>query len=106
MGLAEGKGEPGHSGSSPLPRSEVQELLREVPQWTLQDQAIEREFAFANFREAMGFVGRVAEIAEAQDHHPDIWVSYNRVRLQLTTHKIGGLSRNDFIVAAEVDKLL
>jgi len=62
-------------------------------------------FKFKGFREAMGFVNKVADIAEEEGHHPDIWISWNRVKLTLTTHKIGGLSRNDFIVAAKVDRV-
>ena len=53
----------------------------------------------------MAFVNRVAEIAQAQDHHPDICLYYNRVALKLSTHKIGGLSRSDFIVAARIDRV-
>lgn len=54
----------------------------------------------------MAFVNRVAAVAEEQRHHPDIRISYNKVRLTLSTHKIGGLSRNDFILAAKIDRLI
>ena len=77
-----------------------------MPSWTLVDSTLEEEFHFKDFDEAMGFVERVAEIAQEEDHHPDIEVSYNKVRLDLSTHKIGGLSRNDFIVAAKIERLL
>ena len=82
---------------------EAQELAREVPRWRLTEKLIERDFAFKDFREAVDFVNNVADIADAQGHHPDITISYNKVRLTLTTHKIRGLSRNDFIVAAMID---
>jgi 4a-hydroxytetrahydrobiopterin dehydratase len=88
-----------------LPAAEAEKLAQEVPKWSLGDQAIEREFKFKDFRQAMDFVGKVAEVAEEQDHHPDIFVSYNKVRLTLSTHKVGGLSRNDFILAAKIDRL-
>jgi len=105
MALADRKCEPGRAGTPPLSRQEAERLAHEIPQWTLKEQAIEREFIFKGFREAMAFVNRVAEVAEQEDHHPDICISYNRVRLELSTHKIGGLSPNDFILAAKVDRL-
>jgi 4a-hydroxytetrahydrobiopterin dehydratase len=90
-------------GMQPLSKGEAAELAREVPDWMLKEDSIEREFTFKDFRQAMEFVNRVADIANTEDHHPDIYISYNKVRLVLSTHKIGGLSRNDFIVAAKVD---
>jgi 4a-hydroxytetrahydrobiopterin dehydratase len=83
---------------------EAEKLAQEVPEWSLGDQAIEREFKFKDFRQAMDFVNKVADIAEGQDHHPDIFISYNKVRLTLSTHKVGGLSQNDFILAAKIDR--
>jgi len=64
-----------------------------------------REWTHQNFREAMAFVHRVAELAEAEGHHPGISVAWNKVKLDLTTHAIGGLSENDFILAAKIDAL-
>ena len=93
------------AGESPLSAAAAAELAREVPDWTLSGEALEREFKFAGFPEAVAFVNRVAEIAQAQDHHPDICLYYNRVALKLSTHKIGGLSRSDFIVAARIDRV-
>jgi len=87
-----------------LSAAEAKEAAREVPAWALSEKAIEREFRFKDFREAMAFVDRVADIAEEEGHHPDIWISWNRVKLTLTTHKIGGLSEKDFLVAARVDR--
>ena len=85
---------------------EAEELLKQMPNWTLKDKAIEREFDFSNFREAIDFVNQVAAIAEAENHHPDIRVSYSKVWITLSTHKIGGLSKNDFVLAAKVSKLV
>lgn len=83
------------------------DLLHEaVPEWSLEDDRLEREFSFRNFKEAMAFADRVGEIAEAEGHHPDILVhKWRKVRLTLTTHAIKALSENDFIVAAKIDAL-
>jgi pterin-4a-carbinolamine dehydratase/uncharacterized protein YndB with AHSA1/START domain len=75
----------------------------EVPNWTLKDSAITREFQFKDFRESMAFVNKVAKAAEEQQHHPDIFVAYKKVRLTLKTDTIKGLSQNDFIMAARID---
>jgi len=106
MELARQKCEPPQEGMQPLEESAAQEMLGEVPGWRLKDKAIEREFAFKDFREAVGFVNRLAELAEEEQHHPDICVSYAQVRVEFSTHKIGGLSRNDFIMAAKVNELV
>jgi len=106
MKLVEQRCEPCREETPPLSKEEARELLEETPQWTLKDNAIEREFRFKDFREAVNFVNKVADVAEKENHHPDIYIYYNRVRLELSTHKIGGLSRNDFILAAKVDKLV
>lgn len=66
---------------------------------------IRKEYKFKDFKEAMAFVNKVADVAQKDDHHPDIHIFYNRVQLELWTHAIGGLSENDFIVAAKVDAL-
>ncbi len=87
----------------PLPRAKAEELLRETPRWALKDKTIEREFQFKDFRKAMEFVNKVAEIAQQQDHHPDILIRYNRVTLTLSTHRVGGLSPKDFVLAAKID---
>ncbi len=90
----------------PLQETAAKELLREVPQWTLKEKGIERVYPFNDFRQAVEFVNKVAAVAERQNHHPDIPISYNRVTLTLSTHKIGGLSRRDFILAARIDLLI
>ena len=63
------------------------------------------EFRFKNFVEAMSFVNKVAALAEGEQHHPSIFISYDKVRVTLSTHAAGGLSENDFIVAAKLDVL-
>jgi 4a-hydroxytetrahydrobiopterin dehydratase len=105
MKLAEQTARPVEKGTAPLSQKEVEELLRDIPQWSQAEKEIRREFRFKGFREAMNFVNSVAAIVNEQDHHPDIFISYNKVQLTFSTHKIGGLSLNDFIVAARVDLL-
>ncbi len=87
----------------PLSSIEAQKMLNEIPEWSLRDIMIIREFKFNDFIEAMRFVNKVAELANNEEHHPDIHVSYNKVTLELSTHKIGGLSMNDFILAAKIN---
>jgi len=105
MKLADKACKPIQPDTAPLSHEETEELLREIPQWSLSGKSIQRESRFKDFRQAMNFVNNVASIANDQDHHPDIFISYNKVRLILLTHKIGGLSLNDFILAAKIDLL-
>jgi len=105
MKLTEQTCRPIKAGEPPLVRKEAEDLMQQIPTWSFGEKEIGKEFKFKDFREAMEFVNRVAAIANEQDHHPDISISYNRVKLVLSTHKIGGLSLNDFIVAARIDLL-
>ncbi|HEX9019799.1 MAG TPA: 4a-hydroxytetrahydrobiopterin dehydratase [Nitrospirota bacterium] len=105
MKLSEQTAKPIPKGTTPLPKKEAEGLMQDVPAWTLGEHEITREFHFLDFRESMDFVNRVAAVANEQDHHPDIVISYNRVQLTLSTHKIGGLSMNDFVLAAKIDLL-
>lgn len=93
-------------GVPPLAREEATALLAEIPYWTMSEDArvISREYSFKDFVEALTFVNRVGAIAEADGHHPDIHLTdYRNVRIDLSTHAIKGLSRNDFILAAKID---
>lgn len=89
----------------PFNKTKAEEFLAEVPGWTLDKDAkiIAKEFKFQDFIGAVNFVERVADVAEMEGHHPDIHIFYNKVLLELSTHSIGGLSENDFIVAAKID---
>jgi 4a-hydroxytetrahydrobiopterin dehydratase len=78
-------------------------MMPQVPGWQLEENKLTRRFKFRDFMEAMAFVNRVAELSEAEGHHPDIHISWNKVRLELTTHAIKGLSENDFIMAAKIN---
>ena len=89
-----------------LPEIERQSLLREIPGWSMREREIEREFQFSGFREVMGFANAIARLAEAQGHHPDLSLSYKKIGIRLTTHNAGGLSRNDFILAARINRAL
>jgi 4a-hydroxytetrahydrobiopterin dehydratase len=96
------------SGGLPaLDPAVVQTLLRHVPAWKLakDGKRISRTFTFDEFAPAMKFVNRVADLAEAEGHHPDFHIHWNKVELVLWTHAIGGLHENDFIVAAKIDRL-
>ena len=99
---------PCRGGVPALSLQEAGALQRQTPLWSLEENGkrLNRTLEFADFREAMKFVNRVAEIAEAEGHHPDIAIHWNRVELTLWTHKIGGLHENDFILAAKIDALL
>ncbi len=105
MKIAMQRAKPITKSTPPLSRQDVVLFLREIPEWSLGERTIGREFVFKDFRTAMDFVNSVAQIANKQDHHPDIFISYNKVQLTLSTHKIGGLTLNDFIVAAKIDAL-
>lgn len=90
-----------------LTKTEIENYLTEVEGWEVSSKgaAIEKQWIFKDFVKAMAFVDQVADVAEAAGHHPDITISYNKVTLVLTTHSIGGLTKNDFIVAAQINGL-
>ena len=107
---------PCEGDAEPLTREQINELILQVSAgggsasggegWeVVEDKKIMREFKFKNFVQAVDFVNRVADIAEIEDHHPDIHIFYNRVILELWTHAIDGLSENDFIVAAKINAM-
>ena len=85
-----------------LAESEVERRLADVPGWQRDAQWLWREFRFPTFGEAIAFVNRVAEAAEALDHHPDIAVEYTKVTLRVTTQDAGGLTETDFALAARI----
>ncbi len=88
-------------GTSPLTGEEAKSFLRYLPGWSLSNCAIDKEFRFKTYRAGLEFAYAVGRLAEAQDHHPDIFVGWRRVRLTFSTHVIKGLSQNDFIMAAK-----
>ena len=88
-----------------LKASEIKEWLKKVPEWEQDKKTIERTFEFDDFFQSIDFVDSVAEIAEEQEHHPDIDIRYNKVRLVLSTHSKGGLTDLDFETAEKIDTL-
>jgi 4a-hydroxytetrahydrobiopterin dehydratase len=89
-----------------LTDEEVQAFLKDAPEWKRTGDAITRTYTFKTFPDAIGFVVRVAHVAEKNDHHPDIDIRWNKVTLLLTTHDAGGLTFRDPKVARECDALL
>ena len=99
---------PCEGGVPPLSPEQIELFRTELSDeaWRVSDnKKISKEFRFETFPQAMMFVNMVADLAEHEGHHPDIWISYNIVRLELWTHAIGGLSENDFILAAKINEL-
>ncbi len=91
---------------APLTDAEVATFLPQVPGWAVVDGKVHRVFEFKDFKEAMVFVNKVADLAESEGHHPDFTIWWNKVTLDLITHAIHGLSDNDFIVAAKTNEIL
>ena len=92
----------------PLPASAAQVLLQDLPGWALiEGKLIRKLITCKNFLDAASLIQRIAPLAEAEDHHPDLHLTgYKRLTIELSTHAIGGLSENDFILAAKIDQLL
>lgn len=98
---------PCEGGALPLMRDESAALLVQTPGWQIAPDglSLSREFTFRNFVEAMEFANKITPIAEAEGHHPDLAVSWGKVTVTLITHAIGGLSENDFILAAKINNI-
>ncbi len=105
MNLSKKNCVPCKGGVPPLKGEALQELLKQLGNgWkVIDDHHLEKEYTFKNFREALAFTNKVGAIAEEQGHHPDIFLSYGKVKIQLWTHKINGLTESDFILAAKCD---
>lgn len=88
-----------------LSKTDLEAQLKRIPEWESNGRAIERLFEFDDFSAAMDFVNAVADIAEEEDHHPDIDIRWNKVRLVLATHSEGGLTELDFLLARKIDHL-
>ncbi len=88
-----------------IKKSELTKRLKDLPEWELVDHTIERTFEFEDFNTAIDFVNGVAEIAEEAEHHPDIDIRWNKVRLVLSTHSKGGLTELDLTLAERIDAL-
>lgn len=98
---------PCKGGVPALKGGELQKFSQQVPQWKVIDEHhITRDFKFPDFRQALDFVNKVGAVAEQEGHHPDILLTWGKAAITMWTHKIDGLSNNDFIMAAKIDKLL
>ena len=97
---------PCRGGVPPLEGEAVRRLLREVDAWeAVQEHHLVKTFRFKNFKTALDFVNEVGELSEREWHHPDLALAWGRVDVTIYTHKIDGLSDNDFILAAKIDRL-
>ncbi len=105
QGLADRTCVPCKGGVPPLTASEIAQLLPQLDGWEAEDdKRLARTYRFKNFAEAMAYANHVAAIAEEQAHHPDLHVAWGRVRVEVWTHKIDGLTESDFVFAAKCDR--
>lgn len=97
------------ANAAKLGESDIQTLSSELPDWQVKEiegeKRVSRVFKFKDFGEALAFTQRVGELAEEADHHPMIMTEWGKARVDWWTHKIGGLHKNDFIMAAKTDKI-
>lgn len=97
---------PCRKGALPLKGALIRSLLSELSGWRVENEHhLVKEYDFENFKQALHFTNRIGEIAEREGHHPDVALSYGKVTITLWTHKIDGLSENDFILAAKCDQV-
>ncbi len=107
MNLSDKKCVSCEGGVPPLGEKEIVSYMSQLKgKWqVVRSTRLKKEFKFKNFKQAIGFVNKVAALAESEGHHPDIHIFYNKVGIELWTHAIGGLSENDFIMAAKIEAL-
>ncbi|HBA85436.1 MAG TPA: 4a-hydroxytetrahydrobiopterin dehydratase [Verrucomicrobia bacterium] len=95
------------SGEAPMSQTEIADLKSELPDWKIVDiggvARLEREYKFDDFAQALAFTNKIGYLAEAEQHHPAILTEWGRVKVSWWTHKVKGLHRNDFIMAAKTD---
>ena len=92
--------------SEVIEETDLESWLKKVPEWEFNDNAISRTYEFDDYMSGIDFVNDVAEIAEEAGHHPDILVGWCRIRCELTTHDLGGVTESDFEVASRIDTLV
>jgi 4a-hydroxytetrahydrobiopterin dehydratase len=103
--LVSGKCKPCEGGVAPLTEQEIGNLLKQLGGWELANGRIARTYRFKDYYQTMAFANAAAWISHREDHHPDMTVGYGQCRVEYVTHAINGLSENDFICAAKLDKL-
>ncbi len=97
---------PCRGGVPPLKGEELAKLHAQLAGWQVAgEHHLEKSYSFPDFRQALAFTNRVGELAEQQDHHPDIYLAWGKVGIKIWTHKIDGLTESDFILAAKIDEL-
>ncbi len=97
---------PCEGGTVPYDAEQTREMLKQLKAWIVEDGKLVKLYPFKNYYETMAFVNALAWISHREDHHPDLQVSYNKCRVEYSTHAVGGLSENDFICAAKADALI
>ncbi len=106
MDLSKKKCIPCSKTTPPLKGEQLKALLKQLDGWKIIDEhRLEKEYPFKDFKQALAFTNKIGSIAEQEGHHPDIYLSWGLVKILLWTHKINGLSENDFIMAAKCDSL-
>jgi 4a-hydroxytetrahydrobiopterin dehydratase len=104
--LSQKKCVPCRGGVPPLTADQIAPLLAQIEDWTVvENHHVQKEFRFPNFSEGLAFVNRVGALAEAEGHHPDVYLAWGRVEIKIWTHKINGLTESDFILAAKIDAI-
>ena len=103
--LADQRCVPCRGGTPPLTAAQITPLLAQLEGWTVEDnKKLEKSYRFKNFAQAVEFVNALTQVAEAEGHHPDLYVRWGEVRVYLWTHKIDGLTESDFFMAAKIDR--
>lgn len=92
------------AGTPALPPAEISRLLSAIPEWQLVDGVLTREYTLSSYMAGVKWFAVIAAMAEQEDHHPDAYITWCRVKLTLWTHTVGGLSENDFILAAKLER--
>ena len=105
MSLVAEKCVPCVKGEGKLDVREAEDLLKTLNEWVIEGAELIRRFNFKDFNGSLDFVNKVGKVAEDEQHHPDIFFGWGYAEIRLTTHDAGGLTRNDFIVAAKIDKI-
>ena len=103
--LATKKCKPCEGGVAPYTAEQARAMLKQLKGWTLEGGKLVKLYPFGNYHHTMAFVNALAWVSHREDHHPDLEVGYNKVRVAYSTHAVGGLSENDFICAAKCDAL-
>ncbi len=97
---------PCQGGVAPLAPNEIARLVRQLDGWgPVEDHHIRKDYTFPDFVSALAFVNAIGGLAEREGHHPDVYLSWGRVCVDIYTHKINGLTESDFVLAAKIDEL-